>query len=54
MRLVRWIEGAAEQTDAKAGSVRGEDGANGRRRTVARAHGLVCPEPRTRYLKLVS
>src|SRR5215510_7654668 len=43
MRLVRRIEGAAEQTDAHAGSVWRQNG-----------HGLVWPEPRTRYLNVVS
>src|SRR5215470_7987154 len=43
MRLMRRIEGAAEQTDAHARSVGRQNG-----------HGLVWPEPRTRYLNVVS
>src|SRR5262245_10617774 len=43
MRLMRRIEGAAEQADAHAASVRRQNG-----------HGLVWPEPRTRYLNVVS
>src|SRR5262249_52945787 len=43
MRLMRWIERAAEQPDLEPRRVR-------RKRT----HGRIWPDPRTRYLKLVS
>src|SRR4051794_25523470 len=58
MRLMRRIEGAAEQPDTHAASIRGEFDYLPRkpRRRSGRvaAHGRVCPVPRTRYLKLVS
>src|SRR5262245_4581814 len=65
MRLVRRIERAAEQTDAHPGGMgREHDACRGRftlfpcRRgphlPKRSFHGLICPEPRTRYLKLVN
>src|SRR5262249_61089765 len=65
MRLERGVDGAAEQTDAHPGGMGREHGACRGRFTLLPCrrgpplpkrsfHGLICPEPRTRYLKLVN
>src|SRR5262249_34845916 len=65
MRLVRRIERAAEQSSAQPGGMGGEPEARRRGCTLCPCrrgpqlpkrsfHGLICPEPRTRYLKLVN
>src|SRR5687767_7617292 len=50
--LVRRVERAAKQADAHARRVQRQDEARTRR--CAARHGLICPVPCTRYLKLVS
>src|SRR5690348_1413952 len=65
VRFMGWIERSAKQADGHAARMRGEQSLACHRRPLRSGcdwtmrirlvdHGLICPEPRTRYLKLVS